>query len=46
MEVPGGEERQKGAERLFEETVAENSPNISKTKASSGPDGFACYKNI
>lgn len=33
MEAPEGKERQKGAERLFEETVAENSLNITEDKS-------------
>ena len=28
--VPGGEERQKGSEKIFEEVIAEKFPNVGK----------------
>ena len=30
MEVPEGEEREKGIEKIFEEKIAENFPNMGK----------------
>ena len=35
MEILEGEERKKGAERLFEEIMAENFPNMIKDKEKS-----------
>ena len=32
--VPEGEEREKGAENIFEDTMAENFPNLGKEKTS------------
>ena len=46
MAVPEGEEREKGGESLFKETVAENFPNLGKEVASrsKNPNGHIIIK--
>ena len=44
--VPEGEEREKGPEKIFEEIIAENFPNMGKEIVNQVPGGINPRRNI